>query len=171
MSILDEVLEQAPQYYHRYIRLIGSQDPIVIMEAQSEELDEFIGSIEQNMYNTAYEPGKWTIKEVIGHMLDVERIFGYRALAFSRGDKTMIPGFEQDDYVKNADFNNRAMDELLEEFYHLRQANIILFKSLSEEQMEQKGNASGNSFTLKALSYLIPGHVMHHMNVIESKYL
>lgn len=104
-------------------------------------------------------------------MLDVERIFGYRALAFSRGDKTMIPGFEQDDYVKNADFNNRAMDELLEEFYHLRQANIILFKSLSEEQLEQKGNASGNTFTLKALSYLIPGHVMHHMNVIESKYL
>ena len=131
MSILDEVLDQCPQYYHRYIRLVGSEDPILIMESQSEELEEFVGSIEPNNYASTYADGKWTIKEVIGHMLDVERVFGYRALAFSRGDKTMLAGFEQDDYVTNADYNNRAMEELLEEFYHLRQANIILFKNIT----------------------------------------
>ncbi|MGB0167036.1 MAG: DinB family protein [Luteibaculum sp.] len=171
MSILDEVLDQAPEYFHKYIRLVGSQDPIVMMEEQSDELDEFLGSIDPNLYPTAYEDGKWSIKEVVGHIVDVERVFGYRALCFCRGDKTALPGFDHDQYVKGADFNNTAMEELLEEFYHLRQANLLLFKNIEEAQWEMQGNANGKTITVKALSYIMPGHVQHHMNVIESKYL
>lgn len=171
MSILDEVLSQAPEYYHRYIRLVGTDDPIVMMENQSEELDEFLGGIDPNMYPTAYADGKWTIKEVVGHILDVERVFGYRAHAFSRGDKTQLPGFDHGAYVTAHDFNNVAMDELLEEFYNLRQSNLLLVRNLTEEQLEIVGNANGLPMTVKALTYIMPGHVKHHMNVIESKYL
>lgn len=171
MSVIDEVLHEAPEYFHHYMRTVGANDPIIMMESQSEELDEFIGSIDPNNYLSAYAPGKWTIKEVIGHMVDTERVFGYRALAFARGDKNSLPGYDHDQYVKGADFDNVAMDELLEEFYHLRQANILLFRNLSDDQLDIKGSANGNAMTLRAMLYIIPGHAQHHINVIESKYI
>ncbi|TXC76114.1 DinB family protein [Luteibaculum oceani] len=171
MSLLDEVLAVAPEYYHRYIRLIGKKDPVVVMEEQSEALDELLGGVAPNEYTTSYAEGKWSIKEVVGHINDVERIFGYRAMAFSRGEEKELPGFEQDDYVANAPFNDVAMEELLEEFYHLRQANLHMFKNLSQSQWNNMGKASGVKIGVQAICYIMAGHVMHHMNVLESKYL
>ncbi len=171
MSVIDEVLPEAPEYFHRYMRLVGANDPIIMMEDQPENFDEFFGGIDPNMYPTAYQEGKWTIKEVMGHIVDSERVFGYRALAYARGDAQALPNYDQDAYIQGADFNNIAMDELLEEFYHLRQANILLFRNLSEAQLDFKGTSNGKTMTLRSLQYIIPGHAQHHINVVESKYV
>lgn len=119
----------------------------------------------------AYGPDKWTIKQMLGHMIDTERVFSYRAYCISRGDKTPFPGFEQDDYVANTDLSHRTMQGLSEEFKLLREANLAFINTLTDEQIERIGTASNHPVSVKALLYMIAGHELHHLNILKERYL
>jgi uncharacterized damage-inducible protein DinB len=121
--------------------------------------------------NFRYATDKWTVKELVGHIADSERIFAYRALRIARADKTPIEGFEQDDYVKNGGFNDRTLVDLAEEFAQVRGATLALFLSLNGDAWQQRGIANKNEVTVRALAYIIAGHELHHRRILEDKYL
>jgi DinB superfamily len=162
--------EYAP-YYENYISKIGDGDIIKILESQENQISEFINSIPEEKGTYSYAKGKWSIKEVIGHIIDTERVMAYRALCFARGEKQPLPGFEQEDYVKEANFNRQKFSALAAQFQLVRKANISLFKTFSEEMFDKKGKASGNNVTVLALLYIIAGHCAHHINIIKEKYM
>jgi uncharacterized damage-inducible protein DinB len=158
-----------PVWAETYIKLVEN-DVMEILERQASEFPDFINSlIEKADY--AYAPGKWTIKQLIGHMIDTERILVYRLICFARGEKTPLPGFEEDDYVKNAHFQDRSLLSFSEEFALLRKSNLFLFKSLKEEELHQMGNASNRDISVRALLFVLAGHVTHHAQIIKDRYL
>jgi uncharacterized damage-inducible protein DinB len=158
-----------PVWAETYIKLV-EDDVMEILERQASEFPDFINSlIEKADY--AYAPGKWTIKQLIGHMIDTERILVYRLTCFARGEKTPLPGFEEDDYVKNAHFQDRSLLSFSEEFALLRKSNLFLFKSLKEEELNQRGNASNRDISVRALLFVLAGHVTHHVQIIKDRYL
>lgn len=161
--------QEYPEWYNKYISLVEG-DVIEILEKQVTEFSDFINSL-VGKGDYAYAPGKWTIKELIGHIIDTERIMTFRLLCFARGEKARIPGFEEDDYVAAAHFNDRSLLSLSEEFSLLRKANLYLIKSLSDEELAKSGNANGNEMSVKAFVYVLAGHIMHHVNVIKERYL
>jgi uncharacterized damage-inducible protein DinB len=160
-----------PVYYDSYIDRVRDKEPLKVLEDQMNSTQDLFTSISDEKGNFAYAEGKWTIKELIGHLIDSERVFGYRALRFARGDKTELPGFEQDDYVAAADFSKRSLSDLAEEFYLVRKSNLLLFKSFSEEELSRTGIANDGEVSVEALLHIIAGHENHHINVIKEKYL
>jgi uncharacterized damage-inducible protein DinB len=118
-----------------------------------------------------YAPGKWSVKEILGHLNDTERIFAYRALRISRGDQTPLAGFEQDDYVRNGPFARHPLEDLIEDYIAVRRATISLFRNLDEAAWTRRGVASENEVTVRALAYMIAGHELHHRRILEEKYL
>jgi uncharacterized damage-inducible protein DinB len=118
-----------------------------------------------------YAPGKWSLKEVLGHINDTERIMSYRALRISRGDTTPLAGFEQDDYVRNGPFARCTLADLIEEYIAVRRATVSLFRNLDEVAWTRRGKASENEVTVRALAYIIAGHELHHRRIVEEKYL
>jgi hypothetical protein len=162
--------EHAP-YYARYIVLVPDDDMDVVHHL-ADQHHESVGMLRKAKHkgDFAYEPGKWTIKEVISHMCDTERVMAYRALRFARGDATDLPGFEQDDYVAMSKAGSRTMDDLLEELWSVRAATLSLAKHLPEEALGRAGKASGNRVTVRALLYIIAGHELHHMAVLKDRY-
>lgn len=159
------------QYYERYISLLPDEDIISILEDQKKTTEEFLKTLSEEQGNISYAEGKWTIKEVVGHIIDVERVMAYRALCFSRGETQSLPGFEQDDYITNGNYNNRTSSDLISEFVAVRNANLFMVKSFSEEMLKRSGIASENKVTVLALIYIIAGHEKHHINIIKEKYL
>jgi uncharacterized damage-inducible protein DinB len=158
-----------PVWAETYIKLV-EDDILEILERQASEFPDFINSlIEKADY--AYAPGKWTIKQLIGHMIDTERILVYRLTCFARGEKTPLPGFEEDDYVNNAHFQDRSLLSFSEEFALLRKSGLYLFKSLKEEELNQTGNASNRDISVRALLFVLAGHVIHHTQIIKDRYL
>jgi uncharacterized damage-inducible protein DinB len=158
-----------PVWAETYIKLV-EDDVLEILERQASEFPDFINSlIERADY--AYAPGKWTIKQLIGHMIDTERILVYRLTCFARGEKTPLPGFEEDDYVNNAHFQDRSLLSFSEEFSLLRKSNVFLFKSLKEEELNQMGNASNRDISVRALLFVLAGHITHHTQIIKDRYL
>jgi hypothetical protein len=121
--------------------------------------------------NSRYEPGKWSIKELVGHINDAERIFGYRALRIARGDQTPLPGFEQDDFIAGANFDACTLADLTTEFELIRRSNLAMFKQLGDEAWVRRGTASDNTISVRALAYIIAGHEVHHLNILRSRYL
>jgi hypothetical protein len=158
-------------YFERYIKLVEGNNIIKILYEQSKITRELIDSISDYKGNYRYTDDKWTIKEVIGHILDSERILAYRALSLARGEKKSLPGFDQNDYVREGNFNRRELLELSFEFKLLRESNLLMFKNFSEEMLCKKGLADEASVTVLALLYIIAGHEKHHLNVLEEKYL
>lgn len=165
-----DATEYAP-YYDRYVKLVETPD---LLDALRHQIDESLGllrgvSAESSL--ARYAPGKWSVREVVGHVIDSERIFGYRALCFGRGDETPLPGFEQDDYIPAARFDRRAWPHLLGEWEAVRRTTVQLFEGFDDEAWSRKGTASGNGMTVRALGYVIAGHERHHMGVLRSRYL
>lgn len=159
-----------PAWAETYIKLIDGNDVISLLERQAIEYPDFIRNlIEKADY--AYAPGKWTIKELAGHIIDTERILVYRLTCFARNEKQPLPGFEEDDYVANAHFSDRSLLSLSEEFSLLRKSNLYLFKSLTDAELEQMGTASNRQITVRALLFVIAGHIMHHVQIIKERYL
>jgi len=154
----------------RYVDLVGKGPIIEILEYLQQMTYNFFLRIDPDKASYAYAEGKWTVKQVLGHMADTERVFAYRALAFSR-EAIELPGFDQDVYMEKATFNERTLEDLAEEFRTVREATLYLLKSLTEEQTKQKGIASGNPVSVRALAYMIAGHEMHHIKVLKEKYL
>lgn len=165
-----ESTEYAP-YYDRYISLVAGADIVETLAAQPDEIRSLLATLPEEKGKYRYAEGKWTIKELLSHIIDGERIFSYRALRISRGDKTPIEGFEQDDYITNSNANNRTFSDLLDEFTLERQANIHMFKNISAVGSEEVGTANGNPVSARAIAYTMAGHVRHHIGVLKEKYL
>jgi uncharacterized damage-inducible protein DinB len=164
------VTEYAP-YYEKYINLVAEGDITMTLAQQIDNTLAQLRGISEAQAQSRYAPGKWSIKEVVGHMIDTERIFGYRALRFARNDQTPLSGFEQNDYVTNGSFDEQSLSDLASEFEHVRRANIYLLRGLSGDAWSRHGTASDNAVSVRALAYMMAGHELHHMNIIRTKYL
>lgn len=163
-------IEYAP-YYGHYIDLVPPGDILVALDAQLGETQGFLAEIGEARSLYRYARGKWSIKQVVGHLIDVERVFAYRAMRFARGDGTPLPGIEQDDLVENADFDERPLASLLVEWEHLRRANIALFGSFDEPTLARRGIASECEFSVRAAIFIIAGHELHHMAILRTRYV
>jgi len=157
-------------YAARYVDLVGNAPILGTLKNLQESTDKFFMGLATDKGDYAYAEGKWTVKQVLGHMADTERIFAYRALVFSRESIT-LPGFDQDVYVDNATFNSRDLQDLANEFKTIRESSLYLFKSMTDEQSAQKGIANGNPFSARAYAYMMAGHEMHHINILKERYL
>ena len=165
-----ETTEYAP-YYANYVAQVENPDIISALENQISELQGLFASISEEKGLYSYAENKWTIKELLGHLIDGERIFAYRAYRISRNDQTPLSGFEQDDYIENGYFNDAKLTDLIEEFYLLRKANLIFFKSLKDNAWLYTGTASDVPVSVRAIAYIMVGHVTHHTNILKAKYL
>lgn len=158
-------------YYENYIKLIEGDDILKILNEQSKKTQDILNSFSEHRGNFRYADGKWTIKEIVGHLLDTERVFAYRALCIARGEKKTLPGFDQDDYVSGGNFNRRELFDLNYEFRLLRESNLLLFRSFTPEMLKLKGFANESSVTVLAILFIIAGHEKHHMNILREKYM
>lgn len=158
-------------YYENYLKLIEGDDILKILNEQSKKTQDILNSFSEHRGNFRYADGKWTVKELVGHLLDTERVFAYRALCIARGEKKSLPGFDQDDYVKEGNFNRRELFDLNYEFRLLRESNLLLFRTFTPEMLKLKGFANESSITVLAILFIIAGHEKHHMNVLKEKYM
>ena len=158
-------------YYEKYVSLVEETDVVSALENQTSELQNLLAEISEEKSFHAYDEGKWTIKELVGHMIDGERIFAYRALRIGRADTTPLEGFEQDGYIENANFNARTLAELTEELLLLRRANNLFFKNLDDAAWLRVGTASDAPVSVRALAYIMVGHIRHHANILRDRYL
>ncbi|MER2059566.1 MAG: DinB family protein [Niallia sp.] len=158
-----------PEHYRGYVGLVPEGDIIEILASQ---LDETIAYVKANedRKDFRYAEGKWSLIEVIGHIIDTERIQAYRLLRIARGDKTPLAGYDDEGYVENANFSTRTIDDLLQEFATVRSSSVALIKGLSTDAWEKTGFANNGEFTVNALAYIIAGHERHHLKLIKERY-
>ena len=155
-----------------YINQVSNEYPLLEeLEISIHRLIKFVQNIPLDKFDYRYAEGKWTIKEILQHLIDAERIFAYRALRFARNDKTPLPGFDENDYVAEAHADKRSIQELLTELAVVRQATQSLFKSFSQEELLRKGIASNNPVSVRALGFVIIGHQNHHERIFQERYL
>lgn len=162
--------EYAP-FYKNYIKALGDVNLFEILATSKNDLLNTLENISYEKQLFQYEEGKWTIKELLQHIIDAERVMCYRALRFSRNDATDLPGFDEDWYVANSNGNERDFHDLLEEFTHTRNASICLFKSFNEDMFPLLGAINGSDMSVRALGFIIAGHQIHHLKIIKEKYL
>lgn len=159
------------EYYERYVSLVTDGDIATTLVDQPAEIRSVLADVPEEKGVFAYADGKWTIKELLSHVIDGERIFAYRALRISRGDKTPIEGFEQDDYIATSNANNRTFKDLIDEFALERQANLHLVNNISDAASQQMGTASEKPVSARAIAYIMAGHVRHHIDILKERYL
>jgi hypothetical protein len=158
-------------YYENYISQVTETDLIGVLDGQTDEINELFGSIPEDRGTFAYAEGKWTIKELLSHVIDAERMFAYRVLRIARGDKTPIEGFEQDGYIENSHANTRTFADLTGEFAELRAANLRFFRNLNEEDWLRTGTANKMEISVRALAFIMAGHIRHHIAILNDRYL
>lgn len=158
-------------FYEGYVSQVPEGDILAAMGSESGRTAELLSGLSPEQADHRYAEGKWSVKELVGHIIDAERMFGYRAHCFAREDPAELPGFEQDDYVRSSNAGSRSMQDLVDELRAVRQSNLAFFGGLDEEMWSRRGVGSGCAFTVRALAYIIVGHEMHHRGVIESRYL
>jgi len=161
-----------PPYADMYIRLMPD-DGLLLKHLRDNfiAMKQLILSLPEEKLNYSYAQNKWTIKEILVHIIDDERIYAYRALCFARNDKTELPGFEQDNYALHSRANERSLENILEEYEAVRNATIALLNGLPEDSFLRMGIANNNKATVRALAYHLAGHELHHINLIKEKYL
>ncbi len=162
--------EYAP-FYKTYINALGEVNLFDILKSSLDETLNTLKDLSEKKLMYRYAEGKWTIKELLQHIIDAERVLSYRALRFSRNDATDLHGFDEDWYVDNSHGNNRNFDELINEFTNIRNASISLFSSFTPEMLIMSGSANGSEMSVRALGFVIVGHHMHHLKIIKEKYL
>jgi uncharacterized damage-inducible protein DinB len=160
-----------PDYYENYIPLVKQNTITEALQANEKETIQFFSSIAPSKENYAYQIGKWTVKQVLNHLIDTERIFAYRALRFARKDAQQPLSFEQDDYVANAELTSRHLNDLVNEFEAVRKSTLSLFNSFSEEALVRTGSTRAGNSSVLAIGFTICGHNIHHMNVVRDRYL
>ncbi len=163
--------EEYGDYYAGYVGQVPDGDVLETLERQGEEVVELLAGLAESDGARRYAPGKWSVKEVLGHVIDTERIFAVRALAFARGERQSLPGFEQDDYVRTGEFDARPLAGLIEEFAAVRRANVVFFAGLGEEAWGRRGTANNLPFTVRAVAWILAGHAAHHLQVLRKRYL
>jgi uncharacterized damage-inducible protein DinB len=162
--------EFAP-YYQTYIDAFGSGDLFEELEISIHEFIRFVQEVPLGKHDFRYAEGKWTLKDIIQHLIDAERIFAYRALRIARADQTPLPGFDENEYVPVANADRRHLKSLLEEYSAVRHATLLLFKSLPEEALKRSGTASNVGISVRALGFIIVGHLRHHQRIFRERYL
>ncbi len=163
---------QYPAYFGNYIGLLpADEDVFDLMQVQANEVIELLTGLSEAEAEKAYAPGKWTIKELVQHMLDSERIFAYRALCIARGEKASLPGYEENDYAANSFANQRSMASMMEEYTMVRDSTIKLFRSFPEEVYDNLGTANDQPVSVRSILFVIPGHERHHINILKERYL
>jgi DinB family protein len=158
-------------YYDKYISLIPGKDVVGTLSSQISKTLALLSALSEQDAELRYAPGKWSLKEALGHVIDTERIMTYRALRIARGDRTPMAGFEQDDYVRGGPHGEIRISDLVEEFKNVRAATVSFFRNLRDEDWKRQGVANKDDITVRALAYIIAGHELHHRNIFEERYL
>lgn len=164
-------IEAIPTFFHRYVNLVQEDDVSSALQNNTGMLFSFLEKIPEEKWSHRYAEGKWSIREMVQHLIDAERIFSYRALCISRGEKQSLPGFDENDYTAASEANRRSKEELLSEYGSVRDATEKLFASFSEEQRHKTGISNNNSITVDAIGFLTVGHTKHHLNILQERYL
>lgn len=165
---LDSV--EYPQYYQFYIDQLPQEDLIDLLRNQKLEMLSFLANLKEEKLSFSYAEGKWTVAEVIQHTIDTERIFQYRALCIARGDKTALPGYDQDAYVPFSDANNRSAESFIVEYQTLRDSGLALFQTFTPSMLKERGNSNGKPLSTAAAGFIIAGHEKHHLNYFKTRY-
>jgi hypothetical protein len=158
-------------YFERYIDLVPDENIFRLLEAQLLQMKGLVSEVPSYREDYRYAEGKWTIKEIIGHINDTERIMAYRALSGARGEAQSLPGFDENNYVTNANFNRRTMFDLVHEFGTIREATLSLFRGMTDEELDRTLTANNHITTPRALLFVIAGHVIHHERIIRERYM
>ncbi len=165
-----DATEYAP-FYSGYVNAVPEGDLIALLERQGDETLRLLGGITETKSQERYAPGKWTIREVAGHMIDAERVFTYRALTFARADPGPLPSFDENAWAGSSNAGSRTMRELGQEFSVLRASTLSLFRGFTEESFARSGIASKHAITVRALAYIVAGHERHHVKILRDRYL
>jgi uncharacterized damage-inducible protein DinB len=160
-----------PEYAQKYIDLIEGDDIIWILHQTSKEMSDVINSFPQSKGDYSYAEGKWTVKQVIGHLSDTDRIFAYRALAIARNETQPLPSFDQDLYVEKGNFNSKTLAEISYEYRLTRESNLLLYRSFEKSVYQNRGIAAGSEVTVLGILFMVAGHQKHHINILKEKYL
>lgn len=158
-------------YYHRYIALVPGEDVMAALAGQIGPTLAVLRAIPEERGGFRYAPGKWSIREMVGHVIDSERIFGYRALRFARGDATPLPGYEQDDDIRAASFDDCRLADMADELGHVRQATLAFFRHLAPAAWLRAGTANNDPVSVRAIAWILAGHELHHLQVLRERYL
>ena len=162
--------EYAPDY-QSYIGQVSESDILPVLRSQMDELDVLLGRVEPHQETFRYGEGKWSIREIVGHLIDGERVFGFRAFCIARGEQQNLPGFDQDDYMLTSHYDKIELEDLLSELRLIRLGNIAMFRTPDEESWSRVGTANENQVTVRAIVFIMAGHVRHHMSVLRERYL
>lgn len=157
-------------YFHRYISLVPEGNLLDLLGMQTQETRDFFEKLSEETGNYSYAPGKWTIKEVLGHVMDTERVFAYRALCIARGEQQPLPGFDQNEYASFAPYAQIPLAKIVQHYTALRVSTFFLLEQIPESAWERTGISSGNPISVRSIAYIIAGHERHHMRVISEKY-
>lgn len=158
------------KFYAGYVSLVPESDVLPILERQPNELRNLAARVGADSEKFRYAPGKWSIRETLGHMGDTERVFGYRAFCIGRGEQASLPGFDENDYVAAAGFDRRTASELVTEFAAVREANLFVFRRFTASDWDRVGNANGNRISLRAIAFIMAGHLRHHCRILQQRY-
>ncbi|HJP86058.1 MAG TPA: DinB family protein [Gemmatimonadaceae bacterium] len=158
-------------YYSRYIQRVPDGDVLSTLSQQIGETLVLLRGLPESVAGYRYAPDKWSVNEMVGHMIDTERIFAYRALRFARADKTPLAGYEQDDYARHSSFNAYPLSELADELEYVRRATVYFFRHLDDEAWSRRGVANNAEVSVRALAYIIAGHELHHREILRTRYL
>jgi len=161
--------EYAP-YYQDYISQVSEDEILPVLRSELDALEVLLGRVTPERETHRYAEGKWSIREIAGHLIDGERVFGYRAFAFARGDRNNMPGFDQNEYILTSPYDRLDLEDLLSEFRLVRLSNIAMLRTLDEESWMRTGTANENQVSVRALAFIMAGHVRHHMGVLRDKY-
>lgn len=159
------------EYYGRYVTRVPDGNILDIIERQIDESGRFLGAITEKKASYRYAPGKWSVKQVVGHVIDIERLFQYRGLVFARNDRTPLPSMEQDEWASHANFDDRTFADLTAEYRITRQSGLTLFRSFNDDISLRRGIANNVEFTVRSIPYILAGHDIHHLTVIRERYL
>ena len=161
---------QSP-YVSKYVELVGEEPVLEVLTRQFGEMQRIFGALDEQQSGFRYAEGKWSLKELLGHMVDTERIMAYRVLCLARGEKQPLPGFDENAYADHAEYGNRPFVDVLEEYRLVRGANLLLFRSLTQPMLQQVGIANGYDISARAMLYVLTGHEAHHLHIIQERYL
>ncbi len=159
------------KYIQRYLDLVPDEEWIDALDTSGGKTFGIFSDLTEEQGFFAYDDGKWTLKELLQHLIDTEKVFAYRAMTFARQDQTELPGFDEELWAKNSYANDRSLENLIDEFSFVRKGSILFFDDLSEEVLQLKGAANGNALSVETIGKLIVGHNIHHLNIIEERYL
>lgn len=164
-------LSTIPEFYHKYVRLVQDDNAVTALENNTTQAFQFIQEIPEERWSHRYDEDKWSIKELVQHTIDTERIFSYRALCIARGEKVSLPGFDENSYATASNADRRSKKELVEEFEAVRKATILLFLSFTDEQLSHTGTANNKPIGVNSIGFITVGHLMHHLNILRERYL